>query len=96
MTKITPKSGTLHCIPYESDSTFRPAKTSAGDIQMSEVVAVGDKYIDDNGTYRYPNCKAGDIIIHEYTPHTGEVEFTEHRFVKFWQVLATIEEKTEK
>lgn len=91
---LTPLEGTLVCTPYVSEkATFKALKTAAGDVQTSTVVSVGKDYTDDHGIVRKPSCKEGDIVVHEYTPHSGEIDFKEYRFVKFYQVLSKLSEK---
>ena len=84
-----PTQDTIVAKPYiGKNKTFTSSKESAGDIQISEVIAVGSSYIDTGGIKREAPCKKGDIIIHEYTSNTGDVDFNEYRFVKFHQVLS--------
>ena len=50
----------------------------------------GDGYLDDNNIIRVAPCKIGDIIVHTYTGDSGEVEFKEYRFVRFYTVLGVL------
>jgi co-chaperonin GroES (HSP10) len=84
---IKPSQGTIVAIPFiSSSSTFKSVKESSGDAQLSEVIAVGENYIDDHGTMRIAPCKVGDIIVNHYVQDTREIDFTEYRFIHFYEV----------
>ena len=76
--------------PYIVESTFRSVKEEAGESQKSEVVAVGDFYLDDHGNTRECPVKVGDIIVHRFAMETVEVDGEQFRIVPFYQILAKL------
>jgi co-chaperonin GroES (HSP10) len=83
--------GWIICKPYiPKDETFVSVKESAGYSQRSEVVAVGDTFIDENHIEWKPTCKVGDIIMHEYAQNEFELSFDKYRAIKFYQVIAVL------
>ncbi len=85
---FSPVPGWIIAIPYiEEEKTFKSDKVVAGEAQKSEVLAVGDSFIDDHGNLRTPPCKVGDIIIHSYIQNDYETDFNKFRAIKFFEVI---------
>jgi len=74
--------------PYIPDTTFGGVKESAGEAQISEVVAVGKEFTDDHGNKRTTDVKVGDIILNSYTQHDFiSGEYGKYRAVHFSQII---------
>ena len=79
--------------PYISkEQTFISEKESSGDAGKSEVLFVGDEYIDDNSNKRTTEVKVGDVILHIYSQNSFELGFDKYRAVHFSQVISIIKE----
>lgn len=92
--QFDPLPGWLLTKPYiTKEQTFISEKESSGDAGKSEVLEVGDTYIDDHGNERRTNVKVGDIILHIYSQNTFEMGFDKYRAVHFSQVISIIKEK---
>lgn len=98
-TPFKPMPGYIICKPYvPKDKAFISETETAGEATVSEVLAVGCDYVDDHGNVRmspvhvnnqgvFCTIKAGDIILHAYTPNDFINEFNHYRVVHFSQVL---------
>jgi co-chaperonin GroES (HSP10) len=87
-TPFKPQAGYIITTPYTSkDATFVSDKETDGWAGISEVLAVGEEYIDDHGNLRQTKVKKGDIILHLYSQNTFEEGFTKYRAVHFSQVI---------
>jgi co-chaperonin GroES (HSP10) len=83
-----PLPGFLICKPFiDKDDTFKSEREISGDCQISEVIAVGDDYIDDHGNSRNTKVKIGDTIVHLYESNTFTIKFDKYRAVHFSRVI---------
>jgi co-chaperonin GroES (HSP10) len=88
---FAPCPGFILAKPYISEEqTFKNLKEEAGSAQKSEVLAVGDKFVDDHGNLRTPPCKVGDVILHSYIQNDYEVGFDKYRAVRFYEVIGVL------
>jgi co-chaperonin GroES (HSP10) len=89
--KFEVSPGWIIARPYiEKEKTFISNKEVAGDIQKSEVLFIGDNYLDENGNLRNSPCKIKDIILHQYTSNDTEIGFDKYRAVRFYEVIAIL------
>jgi co-chaperonin GroES (HSP10) len=96
MIKIHPAPGYILAQPYiQKDSLFQSVKEVSGESQKSEVLAIGEDLVDDNGNIRKPNCKIGDRIIHCYLSEDFNVGTEKFRFVHFSNIRGIMEVKDE-
>ena len=71
----------------DKDDTFQSLKETSGECMVSEVIAVGSDYTDDNGNHRSTEVKPGDIILHIWETNTVTIKFDKHRAVHFSRVI---------
>ena len=71
----------------DKDDTFQSLKESSGECQVSEVLAVGDDYVDDNGNHRETKVKIGEVILHIWETNTFTLKFDKYRAVHFSRVI---------
>jgi co-chaperonin GroES (HSP10) len=77
--------------PYlPKEQTFISEKETAGGAQKSEVLDVGADYIDDHGNPRTTEVKKGDVILHFYSQHDFEIEFSKYRAIHFSQIIGVL------
>lgn len=85
---FTAQEGWIICIPYISkDDTFVSEKEVSGEAQQSEVISVGEPYLDEKGNKKTTDVKKGDIILHTYSMDTCTIGFNKYRIVPFSRVL---------
>jgi co-chaperonin GroES (HSP10) len=82
-----PMPGYLIVKPYIPNTTFKSEKEIAGEARASEVLAVGDSFIDDHGNKRTIDVKVGDVILHTYDQNDFEIGFDKYRAVHFSRIL---------
>lgn len=91
MTNMSPFKalpGWIICKPYiNKNDTFHSLKETNGECQVSEVLAVGNDYIDDHGNHRKTNVKVGDIILHIWETNTVTIKFDKYILVHFSRVI---------
>lgn len=85
-----PLPGVIIGEPYVEDTTFRSLKESAGDVQMSKVVACGNSYTDDGGILRECPVKVGDVVAHRYTGQDFDIGVKKYRSFRFFEAIAKI------
>jgi co-chaperonin GroES (HSP10) len=83
ISKFKALPGFIIAIPHIVKETFNSSKLTAGDCQKSEVIAVGDKYVNDYGKAFDAPVKVGDIVLHRYTSDSWEENSQEYRVVHF-------------
>lgn len=71
----------------DKDNTFQSAKETSGDCMVSEVLAVGDSYVDDGANLRETEVKPGDIILHIYETNVFTLKFNKYIAVHFSRVI---------
>lgn len=85
--QIKPIPGWILAVPYIiPDSIFTSVKEVSGESQKSQVIAVGEDLIDDNGIGRKPNCKIGDIVVHKWLSEDFNIGTIKYRFIHFADV----------
>jgi co-chaperonin GroES (HSP10) len=85
---FSPLPGFVICRPFvDKEDTFQSLKETSGDCQVSEVLAVGDDYIDDHGNHRTTKVKVGDMIVHFWETNTFTIKFDKYRAVHFSRII---------
>lgn len=96
MINISPIAGWCLGIPYiKKDSMFTSIKELSGESMCSEIIAVGDTLIDDNGIERKAPCKFGDLIYHKYLSEDFNQGTTKYRFIHFSDIRGILNIKEE-
>lgn len=75
--------GFVICKIYVDNGPFASEKEVAGDSQVSQVLEIGDSYIDIQGNKRGTQVKVGDVILHRYTSDDITIKFDKYRIVHF-------------
>lgn len=80
--------GWIICKPYiDKNDTFQSLKETSGECQFSEVLAVGDDYIDDHGNHRTIKVKVGNVILHIWETNSFTIKFDKYRAIHFSRVI---------
>jgi len=94
MEEITALPGYILVKPYVNDKdTFSSVRKAVGEALISEVLAVGDSVVDDNGTLRTCPVSVGDVIVHAYNAKDFEIKFKKRRFVHFTEIYGKVNVK---